>query len=142
MRRTASRIALACAAVAGLSGPALAQAPQANVNAQQPKERKHPNQVPETGPNAPAPDPDGRFDRVIDAVQVTVRADGTIVAELDESFMEASTATIEADGSFRFDHYTGLERAAEAVRRELREGPRPLAARTLPLAFPILEDKE
>src|SRR4051812_33591684 len=123
-------LGLALAAV----GTAHAQAGQANPNAAQKKPKKQPNQVPDTGLDSPAPDTDGPFERVVTNVPVTVRADGTIVADLDESFMEAVTVTVAADGSLQFGHHQGLANATRAVRL--------LPARPLPQVFPILEEKE
>ena len=67
------------------------------------------------------------------------------MAQLDESFMEATTVTIGADGNLTFDHFTGLANAEAAVRRSPNVARPPdglLRARTLPLLCPIYPDKE
>jgi hypothetical protein len=141
MDRAMVRIVLACALTVAVGSVASAQSSQASANAQG-KSKKHANQVPDTGQDASTPDPSGdQFDRVIENVPVTLRDDGTAVAELDESFMEATTVTVDASGSLRFDHFTGLARAARAVREQAANGQL-LPARPLPQVFPILEDKE
>jgi hypothetical protein len=137
------RAAIAIAVALMFASPTLAQSSQANPNAQKPK--KQVNQVPETGPNDPDPDPNpGAFDRAFDNVKVTVRADGTVVAELDDSFMEASTVSIAADGSLQFEHFIGLDRAEAAVRRHASEAAvlPLLPARPWPLWTPIFEKQE
>jgi len=134
MSQTAVRIIFACGIALGAADMAHAQAGQANPNAAQKKQKKQPNQVPDTGVDSPAPDLDGPFERVVTNVPVTVRADGTIVADLDESFMEAVTVTVAADGTLQFGHHAGLANAIRAVRL--------LPARQLPQVFPILEEKE
>lgn len=141
MVRIACRVTLACVLTVAAAGAAAAQAPQANGNAQA-KTKKHPNQVPETGPDQAADQDSSRFDRVIESVPITFRADGTIVAKLDESFMEATTATVEPSGDLLFEHFTGVERASAAVLRLPATGSLVLPARALPLLYPILEDKE
>jgi hypothetical protein len=56
--------------------------------------------------------------------------------------MEAETVTIDADGSLRYDHVTGLERAAAFVRRQAAPATSTaLPSRALPLIFPIYEVK-
>jgi len=141
MRRYVVRAAIAVAVALMFASPSQAQNSQANPNAQNPK--KQANQVPETGPNDPDPLTQP-LERAIGNVQVTVRPDGTVVAELDDSFMEASTVTIAADGSLQFEHFTGLDRAEAAVRRQAGEAqPLPrLPARPWPLWTPIFEPKE
>jgi hypothetical protein len=123
------------------ASPSPAQSPQANPNAQKPK--KQANQVPETGPNDPDLTPD-TLERAMDNVKITVRADGTVVAELDDSFLEASTVTIAADGSLQFEHFAGLDRAEAAVKRHAMQAPALplLPARPWPLWTPISEKQE
>lgn len=103
------QVTTACAVAVSLAiaTPLFAQ----NPNSQKPK--KHANQVPETGQNDPAPD--DALERVIANVPVSVRADGTLVAELDDSFMEATTVTIGADGALNYEHFSGLKHASFAV---------------------------
>ena len=138
-----TRIGVACALTLGVVATASAQSAQANANGQQKKEKRHPNQVPDngTGDADAAPAPTTQFDRVIEAVPVTVRADGAIVVELNDAFMEAATATVDATGSLRFDHFTGLERAASYVAGQPATASASLPARILPLAFPVYEVK-
>jgi hypothetical protein len=136
------RAAIAVAVALMFASPSLAQSSQANPNAQKP--RKQANQVPETGPNDPDPDPSAEpLERAVGNIQVTVRPDGTVVAELDDSFMEASTVTIAADGSLQFEHFTGLDRAEAAVKRQaIQAAPPLLPARFWPLWTPTFEEKE
>ena len=66
-----------------------------------------------------------------------IRPDGTVVAELDDSFMEAATVTVGPGGTLIFGHYAGLDRAGGAMRL--------LPSRVLPPFFPVLhvlEEKE
>jgi len=135
------RAAIAMAVALMFASPSPAQSPQANPNAQKPK--KQANQVPETGPNDPDLTPD-TLERAMDNVKITVRADGTVVAELDDSFLEASTVTIAADGSLQFEHFAGLDRAEAAVKRHAMQAPALplLPARFWPLWTPISEKQE
>jgi hypothetical protein len=111
-----------------------AQSAQANPNAPG-QQKKHANQVPDRGLDQPEADASATpFERVIENVPVRVRADGTIIAELDESFMEAVTVTVAADGTLQFGHNAGVASANRAMRL--------LPARPLPQIFPIVEDKE
>ena len=137
MSSAAARLLMACVLTIAAAGVARGQASQANANAQD-KTNKHANQVPDSGLDEPqavqAPAP---FERVIDAVPVRVRPDGTVVAELDDSFMEAATVTVGPGGTLIFGHYGGLDRAGQAMRL--------LPSRVLPPFFPvvqILEEKE
>lgn len=123
--------AFALAISFALAAPAHAQ----NPNSQKPK--KQANQVPETGQDDPDVVTDGRFERSPETLTFTTLADGTVMAELDESFMEASTVTLGADGSLTFEHFTGLKRAENAVRGFTPEG----LLRARPLSF-ISEYKE
>lgn len=47
---------------------------------------------------------------------LTLLANGAVRADLDESFMEATTVTLAADGSLEFGHATGLANAATVVK--------------------------
>jgi len=133
---------MVCALTFGIAATAQAQSAQANANAQQQKEKRHPNQVPDHGIDDPAaPAATTQFDRAVEAVPVTVRADGAIVVELNDSFMEAATATVDATGSLRFDHFTGVERATSFVAGQTAAASTSLPARILPLAFPVYEVK-
>jgi hypothetical protein len=139
-----TRTGVVCALTLGLAATASAQSAPANANAQQKKEKRHPNQVPDNGigdPDATPAPTTTQFDRAVESVPVTVRADGAIVVELNDSFMEAATATVDATGSLRFDHFTGLERAASFVAGQPATASTSLPARILPLAFPIYEVK-
>jgi len=138
-----TRIGVACAFTLGVVATASAQSAQANQNAQQKKEKRHPNQVPDngTGDADAVPAATTQFDRAVEAVPVTVRADGAIVVELNDSFMEAATASVDATGLLRFDHFTGVERAASFVAAQPAPASGSLPARILPLAFPIYEVK-
>ena len=127
--------AFAIAAALAIAAPTYAQ----NPNSEKPK--KNANQVPETGQDDPAAAPDSRFNRSPETLTFTTLADGTVVAHLDESFMEASTVTIGADGTLRFEHVTGLKRAAQAVGGLTPDGL--LRSRPLPLLlFLGYEEKE
>jgi hypothetical protein len=143
MLQAVMRFGALCVLAIGVAAPAHAQQGPGNANAQQRRERRQPNQVPDNGAGqSDAAAADTTFDRVVDNVPVSVRADGTIVVELDDSFMEAETATIDADGSLRYNHVTGLERAAALVRRQAAPNTSTmLPARALPLIFPIYEVK-
>jgi hypothetical protein len=135
--RKAILLALAVGVSMAIAGPAFAQ----NPNSQKPK--KTANQVPDLGFDEPAPPQQGgAFERVIEAVPVTVRADGTIVAELDETFDEAITVSVGADGTMTFDHHRGVANANRAMQL-LPSRPFPNLFLTLekPL-FPILEIKD
>jgi hypothetical protein len=133
MVRQAVRTVFAAVISLAIAAPLLAQSSQANPNAQKPK--KHGNQVPDAGLDDPEPSQGANpFERAIEAVPVTVRADGTVVAELDESFDEAITVTFAADGTPTFGHQTGVAAANRAMRL--------LPARPLPQFFPTLEEKE
>ena len=142
MSRHIVRAAIAVAVALIFASPTLAQSSQANPNAQKPK--KQANQVPETGPNDPEPTID-TFDRAIDNIKYTVLADGTVIGELDESFMEATTVSIAADGTLKFEHFTGLERAEAALRQQAIEAPPSLPllpSRPFPLPTPTFEKQE
>jgi hypothetical protein len=128
MNRKAIPTLLVCVFAASA---AFAQSPQANANAEQ-NQRKQINQVPDLGTNDPTPSP--VFERAVDSVPVTVRADGTMVAQLDDTFMEAVTVSVGANGTLQYQHFTGLETASRAVRI--------LPSRPLPPFFPILEERE
>jgi hypothetical protein len=143
MFQAITRIGVACALTLAVGAIASAQSAQANANAQQKKEKRQPNQVPDNGVGDAdaAPAPTSQFDRAVEAVPVTVRADGAIVIELNDSFMEAATATEDKTGSLRFDHFTGIERAANFVAGQPAAVSASLPARILPLAFPVYEVK-
>src|SRR3982750_3213799 len=130
-----TRIGVACALTLGVAATVSAQSAQANANAQPKNQKRHPNQVPDHGIDDPAlPAATTQFDRAVEAVPVTVRADGATVVELNDSFMEAATATVDAAGSLRFDHFTGVERAANFVAGQAVAASASLPARILPLA--------
>jgi hypothetical protein len=135
MDRAMVRIVLACALTVAVGSVASAQSSQASANAQQAKQKKHANQVPDSGLDQPEPEQGADpFERVIENVPVRTRADGTVIAELDDSFMEAMTLTVAADGTLTLGHFAGLANANRAMRL--------LPARVLPQLFPILEEKE
>jgi hypothetical protein len=108
-------IALACAAAA------FAQPPQTPPG--QAKKRV-PHQTVDRGDNDAArdltPEEDAgvqrRFGKNERGVLLTTRPDGTVAAQLDESYMEALTMTRADDGSLQFSHTTGLANAARAVK--------------------------
>src|SRR5262245_25667921 len=106
MMHTVIRLGVICALAVGVAATANAQSDQGNSNKQQPKkEKRQPNQVPDNGTGqAAAEAADQTFERAVSSVPVTVRGDGTIFVELNDSFMEAETATIGADGSLHYDH--------------------------------------
>ena len=110
-----------------------------NPNSQKPK--KNANQVPETGQDDPSAPPDSQFDRAPETVTVTTLPDGTVMAQLDESFMEATTVTIAADGALKYEHFSGLKRAANVANGLTPDGL--LRSRPLPfLLYLSYEDKE
>jgi len=99
-----------------------------------PKVRKLPNQVPETGQNDTTTETTSPFERVPENLPITVREDGTVMIELDESYMEASIVHVGSDGAMTIEHVAGLARASKAAAL--------LPARPFPLLFPLLEEKE
>jgi hypothetical protein len=137
------RIVLGAVLALGVASFAGAQSPQSGPNARQSREKRHSNQVPDTGgsPEQDAAPATGAFDRVVENVVVRVGADGMRAAELDDSFMEAVTVSQGTDGSLAFSHFTGLATAARAVSASAAT-PRTLTSRPLPALFPILEEKE
>ena len=110
-----------CAFALALSATAFAQG-QASAPGQK-KEKRAPNQVVETGKNDDArpttPEEDAAIDRQfgkrVEGAVVSTLPDGTLTAALDESFMEATTVTRNADGTLTFGHVTGLTNASRAV---------------------------
>jgi len=145
MRGYVVRAAIAVVVALMFAGDAPAQSSQANPNAQKPK--KQANQVPETGPNDPDPDDAASdpFERAIDNIKYTVRDDGTVLGELDSSFMEATTVSIAADGTLKFEHFNGLERAEAAVRQQAMQSRSSLPllpSRPWPLWTPPFEKQE
>jgi hypothetical protein len=143
MSQVTGRIVFTTMLALGVAGLAGAQSNQANPNAKQGKEKRHPNQVPDTGSGSAqdAEPATGAFERVIENVVVAVGADGTLSATLDDSFMEAVTVSQRADGSLDFSHYTGLATATRAVEQAAKTPPT-LPSRTLPAMFPTLEEKD
>ncbi len=119
-------IPASCALALALSTTAFAQGRE-SAPGQEKKEKRAPNQVVETGHNDGASQPspeataaaaaaaDQQFGKRIEGVSLTVLADGTLQATLDESFMEATTVTRTADGGLQFGHITGLTNASRAV---------------------------
>lgn len=104
--RLATQLACALGVSIALASPVYAQ----NPNSQKPK--KTANQVPDLGIDEPTPaQQDGQFQRVVETVPVTVRRDGTIIAELSEAFDEAITVSIAADGTMTFGHAKGVANA-------------------------------
>lgn len=140
MMRMVIRLGVMCALAVGIAATANAQSDQGNGNRQQSKkEKRQPNQVPDSG-QAAADAADNTFERVVSSVPVTVRGDGTTVVELNDSFMEAETATIGADGSLHYDHVTGLDRASALVRAQSAKASL-LPSRALPVVFPNYPEK-
>jgi len=142
MMHTVIRLGVICALAVGVAATANAQSDQGNSNRQQSKkEKRQPNQVPDNGTGqAAAEAADQTFERAVSSVPVTVRGDGTIYVELNDSFMEAETATIGADGSLRYDHVTGLGRASALVRAQSAKASL-LPSRALPVVFPNYPEK-
>jgi hypothetical protein len=142
MMQTVIRLGVMCALVIGVAATANAQSDQANANRQQPKkEKRQANQVPDNGAGeATAQAADNTFERVVSAVPVTVRGDGTIFVELNDSFMEAETATVGADGSLHYAHVTGMDRASALVRAQSAKASL-LPSRALPVVFPNYPEK-
>ena len=125
------------ALVMGVAASAHAQQGQGNANAQQKKQKRQPNQVPESGSGqSEALAADTTFKRAVDSVPVTVRGDGTIVVELNDSFMEAQTATIG-----RTDRSTTITSPAcsepvSSCERQAPHGSTLLPSRAVRVAFP------
>lgn len=141
MMQTVIRLGVICALAVGVAATANAQSDQGNSNRQQPKkEKRQANQVPDNGTGQAAAEADQTFERAVSSVPVTVRADGTIFVELNDSFMEAETATIGADGSVHYDHVTGLDRASALVRAQSAKASL-LPSRALPVVFPNYPEK-
>ena len=136
MRQAVMCLGVTFALVIGVAASAHAQQGQGNANAQEKKQKRQPNQVPDNGSGQSDLAADTTFERVVTSVPVTVRADGTIVVELNDSFMEAQTATIAPDGSLRYDHITGLQRTAEFVRAQAPSASTQLPSRAVRVAFP------
>ena len=140
MMQTVIRLGVICALAVGVAATANAQAEHGSSNRQQPrKEKRQPNQVPDNGTGQAAA-ADQTFERAVSSVPVTVRGDGTIFVELNDSFMEAETATIGADGSVHYDHVTGLDRASALVRAQSAKASL-LPSRALPVVFPNYPEK-
>lgn len=135
MFRTLITATFVVAVSLALAAPVDAQ----NPNSQKPK--KNANQVPETGQDDPGAPPDSRFERSPETLTFTTLPDGTVMAQLDESFMEATTVTIGADGALKFEHFAGLKRAENVARGLTADGLLP--SRPLPLLLYLgYEDKE
>ena len=130
-----------CIVAVALTGMAFAQAP-----GQVKKESRAPNQAVETGRNDDAvveiagqqvhidpqtgrmrqPTPQEaaalaaalqqQFGKNIEGITITYLPNGTVAAQLDDSFMEAMTVTRGADGKLQFKHATGLDKAAQEVK--------------------------
>jgi hypothetical protein len=133
-----TRIGMVCALTLGVVATANAQSAQANTNAQQKQDKRHPkNQVPDRGLDDPADQAAAVDDAQgpdVTAVQVRVHPSGMRSAQLPEDFMEAITVTRRTDGTLEYGHYTGMAAAERAVRL--------LPSRPLPQLFPVLEEKE
>lgn len=125
-----------CGVVLLLSASAYAQGNPAAPGQQ----KRQVNQVPDTGVGE-VTTAGPTFERTTN-LPVTVHANGMVSAALDESFMEATTVVLSADGSLDYQFYTGLERASLAVLRQSFGGWKPRAAGTPVKAVATLEDKE
>jgi hypothetical protein len=103
--------------------------------AQQPnKGKKPPKQTHDRGIDDPDPSPalQPRLgERTPEGVTVSRRADGVLVAQLDESFEDALLARVNADGSISFVCLHGLPAAAKHVQAPAQ----PVSA------APVLEEK-
>jgi len=133
-----TRIGVACALALGMAATAHAQAAQANANAQQKNEKRRPADLRQS--DQPTADVSVLpAERAIDAVPVEFLGNG-LVAHLDESFMEAVTATRQDDGTVRVDHILGSREAAAFVEQQ-HSGIRVLPARILPAAYPVYDVK-
>ena len=98
------------------------------------KPRKQPKQTHDTGVDAAdaAPGQQKTGERNVAGTTVTRRADGVLVATLDESFEDALVATRNADGSISYTCLHGGDVAATHV-ETLRK--------PVPVAAPRLEEK-
>lgn len=109
-------IALAVATAANAQPP---QTPPGQV-----KKQTAPHQTPDRGDSDAwrdlTPDEQAGVDRLFGknaaGATLTLLANGAVRADLDESFMEATTVTLAADGSLEFGHSTGLANAATVVK--------------------------
>ena len=141
-----TRVSTGCMVAVALAGVAFAQA-----GGQVKKETRAPNQVVETGHQDDAvveiagqqvhidpqtgrlrqPTPqeaaalaaslEQQFGKNVDGITVTYLPNGAVAAKLDDSFMEAITVTRGADGTLKFGHTTGLDKAAQEVKAETSE---------------------
>jgi hypothetical protein len=104
--------------------------------AQQPdRSRKPPRQTHDKGlDDAPSVAVTRLGERNVTGVQVLLRQDGTLVAELDESFHDAVVATKNADGTISYTCLHGLPAAAGHVATHAPGTPAPTTA-------PVLEEK-
>ena len=112
MLRQISRGLVCCVAALMLLGVSDAFA-QGNPNAPGQQKRRA-NQVPDTGLDDTAAPAELAVDRTMN-LPVTVHANGMLSAQLDETFMEASTVMVRADGTLEFQYFTGLDHARIAV---------------------------
>ena len=138
--------------VAACVGAAVTFAYAAAVNAQPPQsppgqaKKQVPHQTPDHGDSDAArdltPEEQAMVDRLFgkneNGVTLTQLANGGVRADLDDSFMEAMTVTVGADGALQFAHVTGLAKAADAV----KAGAPKQEATTAKKPAPKLEEKE
>jgi hypothetical protein len=100
-------------------------------NGKKPPKQTHDNGVDDDDqvPPGQAKRPTG--ERNTDAVKVSVRPNGILIAELDESFEDALVVTREADGTVRYTCIHGLPAAEHHV----------LTPQTPVSSAPVLEEK-
>lgn len=142
MLRQLSRRFVYCAAALAILSASDAFA-QGNPNAPG-QQKKRANQVPDTGLDDPAASAQLPVDRTVN-LPVTVHANGMLSVQLDESFMEASTVMVRADGTLEFRNFTGLDHARIAVMLHQFGGWKafmPLAFGPPPAARLALEEQE
>ena len=107
-----------------------------NLAAQQGEGKRRPKQTHDKGVDAPEPVQVDRIgERLVNGIAIVARPDGTLVAELDESFHDAIVAVKNADGSMTYTCLHGLHAADAFVvaHTPVSETPAPPA--------PVLEEK-
>jgi hypothetical protein len=84
---------------------------------------------------------DQQFGKNLNGARLNVLPNGIVRIDLDESFMEAMTATIDAEGSLTFGEVRGLAAANESVKADATKKTDAIRA-TAKKPAPKLEEKE
>ena len=71
------------------------------------------------------------YDRPTEGLKTTYLADGTVMVELPEEFMEVSVIKINPDGSKSLECVTGMKAAEESLKAQ-GAGPKPIWRQALP----------